>query len=235
MAIQKTSNNHHSNVTLYTCDQCQTTAAKMMRCGSCQTVFYCNQSCQYRAWPTHRSVCIQAPPPPLQSTGELIELVGQVTSLALDTNSTAQLNLQQEEVAGNRKVQKKGPKKIFDDNMKSARQIIGDILSHAERFEKGELKGRLVEKLVSKRFFSNFETTLADYITSIAQMDTTAAETISNELLDAEGKVVEFLLREISEKNEEAFEAAEGILRDQKNTKAMLKWYTAINNQLNES
>jgi ankyrin repeat protein len=41
------------------CEHCDktTTGQKMMKCGACLTVYYCNRACQKANWPLHKQVC----------------------------------------------------------------------------------------------------------------------------------------------------------------------------------
>jgi hypothetical protein len=46
-------------ITLYRCRGCDKKDAKMLRCGRCKKVYYCNAVCQRAHWPAHKKACRQ--------------------------------------------------------------------------------------------------------------------------------------------------------------------------------
>lgn len=40
-----------------TCDDCGTVGPGMMRCGRCQSVWYCTKACQRKSWKLHKKLC----------------------------------------------------------------------------------------------------------------------------------------------------------------------------------
>ena len=51
-----------------TCNHCHTSPEKLLKCGKCKTVYYCNASCQKNDWESHKPLCkIQPKPTPKQN------------------------------------------------------------------------------------------------------------------------------------------------------------------------
>jgi hypothetical protein len=46
-----------SETSTHTCNSCKKQGEKFQRCGRCKKVYYCNQDCQKKDWPTHKELC----------------------------------------------------------------------------------------------------------------------------------------------------------------------------------